>query len=290
MRTGLLPWSARPACPGSLDVYSAQEADSASRGPVAWTIVRIKVGTVRPMSVRGELLAALRSRPLTRQLTDRVRDLTGRRSGEDSLRLLLAFVLPADANCIDVGAHAGDVLTDILRLAPAGRHIAYEPLPHMAEELARRFPGVDVRAAALSDEAGEASFVHVVSNPAYSGLRERDYPGRERLETIAVRTERLDDTLPDGYVPTLIKVDVEGAELQVLRGARETLSRHRPVVFFEHGKGAADHYGTRASDIHDVLVGDAGLRIFDERGGGPYTRAGFEALVEGPIFNFVAHR
>jgi FkbM family methyltransferase len=242
------------------------------------------------MSLRGQLLAALRSQPQARRAVNRVRDLTGRRSGEDSLRLLLAYVLPADGNCIDVGAHAGDVLADIVRLAPGGRHIAYEPLPAMAAVLAERFPAVDVRNAALAEAPGEAAFVHVVSNPAYSGLRERSYPGREQLETITVRTERLDDSLPEDYVPSFLKVDVEGAELQVFRGARETLARHRPVVFFEHGKGAADHYGTRSGDIHDLLVADAGLRIFDEHGGGPYTRDGFEALFEGPLFNFVAHR
>jgi FkbM family methyltransferase len=218
-----------------------------------------------------------------------VRDLTGRRSGEDSLRLLLAYVLAEDSDCIDVGAHQGDVLADMVRLAPRGRHLAYEPLPHLAGTLAERFPDVDVRNAALSDAAGETSFVHVVSNPAYSGLRERSYPGHEKLETITVRTERLDDVLPEGMAPAFLKVDVEGAELQVFRGAQETLARFRPVVFFEHGKGAADHYGTRSGDLHDLLSG-AGLRVFDEHGGGPYTRDGFEALFEGPIFNFVAHR
>jgi FkbM family methyltransferase len=239
---------------------------------------------------RADLLGLLRSRPRVRRAVGRVRALAGVRTGEDTVRLLLAYTLASDAHCIDVGAHSGDVLSEMVRLAPAGRHIAYEPLPEMARALAERFPSVDVRAAALSDSAGEASFVHVVSNPAYSGLREREYPGREQLERIRVRTERLDDSLPEGFAPAFIKVDVEGAELQVLRGARATIARHRPTIFFEHGRGAADRYGTRPADIHDVLVGDAGLRIFDEHGGGPYSRAEFEALFDRPIWNFVAHR
>jgi FkbM family methyltransferase len=177
----------------------------------------------------------------------------------------------------------------MVRCAPRGRHIAYEPLPELADALARRFPGVDVRNAAVSDHAGETSFVHVVTNPAYSGLRERSYPGDEKLRTIQVRLERLDDALPEGYAPALIKVDVEGAELQVFEGARETLARHRPVVFFEHGKGGADHYGTTSGAVHDLL-GEAGLRIFDEHGGGPYSRESFAELFETPVANFVAHR
>jgi FkbM family methyltransferase len=238
----------------------------------------------------GGALASLRANPNVRRLKGRVRGLMGRRSGEDSLRMLLAFTLAPDANCIDVGAHQGDVLRDMLRLAPQGRHIAYEPLPQLADALAAEFPHVDVRKAALSDRAGETSFVHVRSNPSYSGFREREYPGTEQLEQITVRTERLDDVLPDGYSPAFIKVDVEGAELEVFQGAAETLARHRPVVYFEHGQGAADRYGTTSSQIHDVLAGDAGLRIFDERGGGPYSRDEFQALFTQPIWNFVAHR
>jgi FkbM family methyltransferase len=246
--------------------------------------------TVRLVPGRADLLALLRSRPRVRGAVQRVRALAGVRSGEDTVRLLLAYTLAADAHCIDVGAHEGDVLSEMVRLAPAGRHVAYEPLPAMARALSARFPDVDVREAALSDSAGRTSFVHVLSNPAYSGLRERDYPGRERLETITVRTERLDDTLPEGFAPAFIKVDVEGAEMQVFDGARETIARHRPTIFFEHGSGAADHYGKRSGEIHDLLVGDAGLRIFDEHGRGPYSRDEFEDLFDKPVWNFVAHR
>lgn len=243
-----------------------------------------------PGSNVGGAVAALRANPRIRKLAGRVRGITGRQSGEDSLRLLLAFTLAPDANCIDVGAHRGDVLRDMLRIAPNGRHIAYEPIPELAAALAAEFPGADVRNAALSDSAGETSFVHVRSNPAYSGFRERAYPGKEQLEQLTVRTERLDDVLPGDYVPAFVKVDVEGAELQVFRGMAETLARHRPVVFFEHGQGAADRYGTTSSEVHDLLAGHAGLRIFDERGGGPYSREEFQALFTQPIWNFVAHR
>lgn len=238
----------------------------------------------------ADLLRRLPGQPHLRRIARGVRSATGRMpSGEGTLRLLIAYCLAPGDNCIDVGAHAGDVLREMIRVAPEGRHIAYEPIPALAAALEREFPGVDVRAAALADRAGEASFVHVRSNPAYSGLRVRTYPGAEQLETIAVRTERLDDSLPAGYVPALIKVDVEGAELSVFRGAVETLARHRPIVFFEHGQGAAEHYGASSSEIHDVLVAQAGLRIFDERGGGPYSRAAFEGLFEQPIWNYVAH-
>jgi FkbM family methyltransferase len=209
----------------------------------------------------------------------------------DHLKLLLAFALAEDSNCIDVGASVGEFLGEIARLAPEGRHIAYEPLPDHCAELARRFPQVDVRQAALSSGPGEASFRYVRSHPGMSGFRERDYPGKEEIEMLTVRVEDLDSALPDGYVPALIKIDVEGAEKGVIEGAIETIRTHRPIVVLEHGRGAAPHYDTRPSDIHGLLCEDAGLRIFDLDGGGPYGRDELERTFErGTYWNFVAHR
>jgi FkbM family methyltransferase len=213
-----------------------------------------------------------------------------RRNNRDNehLNLLLAFSLAADSNCIDIGAHSGDVLRDISRLAPQGRHMAFEPLPAFASDLQREFPEVDVRQAALSNEVGTATFSHVREQPALSGLHRRSHSPAE-TETISVRTETLDSVLPDGYVPRFIKLDVEGAEGLVLEGALETLRRHRPIVWFEHGKGGSDYYGWESGDVHSLLVDGAGLRVFDADGHGPYSRTEFEGVFEKPIWNFVAH-
>jgi FkbM family methyltransferase len=208
---------------------------------------------------------------------------------EHATRVVLALVLRTDSNAIDVGANEGAVLDSIVRLAPNGRHLAYEPLPDLCERLSSRFPTVDVRCAALSDVAETTEFSYVLDAPAYSGLRQRaDLPaGVDRVQRIPVRTERLDDALADGYVPTLIKIDVEGAELQVLRGAVDTLERHRPFVLFEHGSGGADLYGTRPQDVYDLLDG-VGLRTFDLDGVGPYSREQFQAVFTEPVWNFLA--
>jgi FkbM family methyltransferase len=196
------------------------------------------------------------------------------RRDHEHLGAILAAVLAPDGNCVDVGAHGGDVLADFCRLAPDGRHVAFEPLPHMAAILRERFPGVDVREVAVGREPGPAEFAHVVTRPGWSGLRERPTPGDDRVEKITVSVERLDDALPDDYRPGLIKIDVEGAELGVLEGARNTLAAHHPIVIFEHGLGSADHYGTRPHDVFDLLDG-LGYRILDLDGQGPYTRAAF---------------
>ena len=73
------------------------------------------------------------------------------------LRLLLAFSLSADSNCIDVGSHRGDVLREMVRLAPLGTHVAYEPVPESCAQLVAAFPQVDVRQAAASNVDGETT-------------------------------------------------------------------------------------------------------------------------------------
>jgi FkbM family methyltransferase len=202
------------------------------------------------------------------------------RADIDHLRAILGAVLTPASNCIDIGAHEGLFLGDIVRLAPRGRHIAYEPLPHLAEQLAQRFPGVDVRARAVSDHAGEAEFVHVVTRPGWSGFRERPYPGAETLRRFTVGTESLDAALEPDYVPHFIKIDVEGAEQEVLRGAADTIRRHRPLVALEHGLGSAEYYGTRPEAIHAMLTDGTGLAIFDLDGGGPYSAGRFTRTFE----------
>jgi FkbM family methyltransferase len=207
---------------------------------------------------------------------------------EHALRVVLASVLRADSNAIDVGANVGAVLESIVRIAPRGNHIAYEPIPDLHARLSSSFPTVDVRRAALSDVCEETEFAHVVDAPAYSGLRRRQLPANiGEVRSIPVRTERLDDVLEPGYVPALLKIDVEGAELNVLRGARRTLELHRPVVLFEHGSGGADVYGATPGELFDLLD-QVGLRIFDTEGEGPYSREGFCATFTEPIWNFLA--
>jgi FkbM family methyltransferase len=256
------------------------------------------------MAFRARPIPALRAWPrllllaLRRLVTrgarttiDRIADPLAERNRRDNLhtRLLIAFTLREDSNCVDIGANRGEILKEFIRAAPRGRHVAFEPLPKLAAALRTRFPEVDVRECALSNRsAGEATFTHVPTNDGLSGFRRRSYPPGTRTREITVATDALDRALADDYVPAMIKVDVEGAELEVLRGALNTLRTHKPTLVFEHGVGGADHYGTSPEDLHDLLS-EVGYRIFDIDGGGPYTRSGFAALFEQPIWMFVAH-
>jgi len=204
------------------------------------------------------------------------------------LSLLLVFVLRPCSNCLDVGANRGHYLNDVRRLAPAGHHIAYEPLPHLWARLAERFPEMDIRQRALSDASGRTTFVHVEELEGYSGLRERPYPRDVATKTIEITAERLDGNVPDGWLPDVVKIDVEGATGLVLRGAIDTLRRAKPVVAFEYGRHAAQVYGVDNEEIYRILCHDVGLRLFDLDGNGPLGLSQFEEGLA-TRWNWVAH-
>jgi hypothetical protein len=141
----------------------------------------------------------------------------------------------------------------------------------------------------VSDYSGETTFTIVRDAPALSGIRDRFHDDNQhQIQPIRVRVESLDTDLPDGYVPHLLKVDVEGAELAVFEGAIRTIGTYKPTILFEHGKGGADHYNTEPADIHRLLTG-VGLRIFDLDGNGPLTTVQFDDAFElNEQWNFVA--
>jgi FkbM family methyltransferase len=203
---------------------------------------------------------------------------------DEAFRRLLALSLPADASCVDIGANEGELLAHIVRYAPRGIHIAFEPLPELAAQLRSRFPAVDVRQTAVGADRETRAFTRVRGIETRSGFDVDGYPP-EQLERLDVEVQTLDGDLPDGFVPSLIKIDVEGAELDVLRGAVRTLSDHAPTVVFEH-----DDRGDSAA-IYDLLAVNVGLRIFDFDGDGPLTEADFHRKVDRRShWNFVAHR
>jgi len=177
-------------------------------------------------------------------------------------KAVMERVLLANSNCVDVGCHKGEVLREMLKLAPEGTHYAFEPIPYLYRALVKSFQNVFVHQIALSDKPGVTTFHHVLDRPAYSGIRQRMYPsGDEIVEQIEVRQDTLDNVITKEVSVDFIKIDVEGAELGVLKGAARTIRDNKPVIVFEHSLGAADHYGTRPDEVYEFLTGPCGLSV-----------------------------
>jgi methyltransferase, FkbM family len=170
--------------------------------------------------------------------------------------------LQKNYNCIDIGANYGYLLHYMVKIAPQGKHHAFEPITPLCNRLKKHYgKKVKVQNIALSDTNGSQTFYWYKHRPAVSGLKAREHMGGTQSEAITVQTARLDDIIPaDAEKIHLVKIDVEGAELLVLKGARETLTRHKPMVLFECGKGGLDIFGHAPEDIYDLLAG-CGLQV-----------------------------
>lgn len=204
---------------------------------------------------------------------------------------LTALIGPGD-NCVDAGAHIGSMLVEIRKLAPAGSHVAFEPVPYKARRLRRKFSDVTVVEAATSEENGSALFYDDMDRPGFSGLtRPVD---ESTVRSYEVRLVRLDDELAAYDRIDFMKIDVEGAELPTLRGADAVLNRHRPAVLFECGTDVQlQRFGYKRADLFDFFserAYDVYSMVDFVFGRHPMSRDGFEKAGTYPYggFNYVA--
>ncbi len=174
---------------------------------------------------------------------------------------LIRTHLKKNSNCIDIGANLGHILMEIVAAAPKGQHFAFEPIPDLYTSLKKRFSkNTTVFNYALSSKKGTATFNYYPGRPAVSGFRERSNLGNVEPQLLSVQMEKLDDIIPENLPIDLIKIDVEGAEYEVLQGAKKVMQKNKPIVLFECGIGGADVYGTSPDQIFD-LFHECGLGV-----------------------------
>lgn len=171
-------------------------------------------------------------------------------------------LLNTNSNCIDIGAHQGSILQEIIAIAPEGQHFAFEPIPHLAQALQTNFPDVHIQPYALSNHGGTSAFQYVVNDPAYSGLLQRTYDRPDpQIEEIQVEIVRLDDIIPPNCQIDFIKLDIEGGEFHALQGAIKTIRRCRPVIIFEAGLKSSHAYGVKPEELYSLIVEKIGYKV-----------------------------
>jgi FkbM family methyltransferase len=208
------------------------------------------------------------------------------------LRFVRAAVRPGMV-AVDVGANVGLYTLILSRLVgTAGRVHALEPAPANLRALGRAIEhagatNVVVHAAAAGDRAGEVA-LHLA--PGNQGDH-RIFPNVEARATIPVPSVVLDDLLATEPRVDFVKIDVQGAELPVLRGLRRTLAGNpdvrvlceiTPWLFAELGQSAEEFFAPlRAAALAPHRLRDDGsLEPCDERRAwGEVGAAGFANVV-----------
>lgn len=166
---------------------------------------------------------------------------------------------------VDVGTNIGVVAaTMAAHLAPTGQVFAFEPSPETVRLAASTIAlndaeNVTLFNAAVSDADGSLEFQATPGNSAIASARRHAFGLLNDWQQVTVPTVRLDTLHADGELDgvSLVKIDVEGHELSVLRGALEFIAAVRPTVVYEYTPlAAADHGWTQEESI--ALLSRAG--------------------------------
>ncbi len=166
----------------------------------------------------------------------------GFRSGryEPWVAARLAQQAQLGATVVDAGAHLGfHTLALASCVGPSGRVFAFEPAPTAGALLDRtlrrnHLPQVERLALALSDRQGTAT-LRQTANAAMNHLVPANPSSTEPQDTTQVQTTTLDHWASERALQRLdlLKIDVEGGELALLRGGRQTLEQFRPTLVCE---------------------------------------------------------
>ena len=173
----------------------------------------------------------------------------------------------------DVGANIGYFTTVLARLVGnAGAVHAFEPSPREFGRIGRTLGNnqqnnVLLNQTALSEKTGRVT-MNIAKTENWAALNTMGnitHPAAqgEDFEQVEVLMDTIDNYVKAGGIKRvdLIKIDVEGAELMVLKGAADTLKRHKPQIICEFSDLTTKGFGYQAKEIFNWLTGQ-GYRAF----------------------------
>ena len=176
-------------------------------------------------------------------------------------RAVLAKAIRFDDIVFDVGAHIGEWSLVLLNIQPQVSIYCFEPVPGLNNKLKNNLNQrpASINMLALSDVQGEATFVYYPNHPALSTLHRRPRV-EQRLKMdpvfLNVALERLDNFCDQHQIAHInfLKIDTEGNELNVLRGAeRLLLNREIDLIQFEYGGCYLDS-NTTLKQVYELMT------------------------------------
>jgi FkbM family methyltransferase len=182
----------------------------------------------------------------------------------------LPILLKNDSLIVDVGASLGQYTRTMCQAVRNSDLRAIEADPTRAEQLERNCrewaQGSTNKIAALhmalTDHAGDVSFF-VTNSDVSGGLTPHEATRTVEWEEITIPSSTLDDLFPE-CSPDFVKIDVEGAELAVLRGAKRILAQDKTIFLIElHDWSSGSH---RADEVKKLMrnAGYASVSFFGQ--------------------------
>jgi FkbM family methyltransferase len=171
--------------------------------------------------------------------------------------------LPVGGTFVDVGAHIGYYSLKAARVVgPKGHVIAVEPNPDTVRQLRDNIQAsganvIAVQPVACSDSEAELDlFAAPRANTGQTSLSRANAQQSGALSTVYhVRARPLDAIIQETGVSRVdaMKIDVEGAELLVLKGAKQTLARYGPILIVEVMDMQLQSMGASAAELVEFL-------------------------------------
>ena len=270
------------------------------------------VGNARTSAVKGGTALHRRLAALTRRFgwaSVALVDIDGLRFAVDLLDLRMTAVfaeITADSRelailgeCLgpgdtflDIGANHGSYAVRLSsRVGPPGRVLAFEPQPRLAHLVrasfeANGFSQSEVIECACGDTPRDLAF-YAPAEHSGTGTVFREFLGADAFTTLTVRQRRLDDVMGEYPVTgrVAVKLDVEGAEVGVLRGGRAFLRVHRPPLLLEVNADSLRAAGETITTLVAALA-DAGYTTYAEIDAWPLSQP-LAGLAPGPQRNVV---
>lgn len=171
----------------------------------------------------------------------------------------LGRLLKRDSVFLDVGANHGEFTLYAAKRTPAGRVLSFEPVPETFKHLEDNvrlngFTNVTLCRCALGDHPGDVT-IYAPLDSGFDCNSSLFPPAGHPAEARTVAMETLDQVigrLGIGKVDVM-KIDVEGAEVAVLRGAQDTLRAHRPALIVELNENALRAAGSSGRELTNLL-------------------------------------